>query len=272
MLKDDNNATKSNSQQNWPKWKLTTEKETYKLAQIITKYIRFLHPSIIEAITEDNTKHSEEWHKILSKNGVKNPDLYLWESSPCCFPGVRRYAGSKEIASFRKHTEMNKNDIPNALKLDDNDFPKQIWSFVFRGKAFNKTGPDDYSLAHLFDHKEYKNRMEEGEEVEFIDGHKYSLPYYGLYTCPSNTVYIPNSLIKPTDFNKNLRLLLFQKAESLYKDCCNILPPFIKISSSNDEKWDIENFKWAKCVGNMENIDLFLDYRRKFYEDYNKIN
>jgi len=263
MLENDIRISISNSQTDWPAWEIASDEENYQLAKITVKYIRFLLPSIVQAITLNNNLHYEKWCKILLNNGV-NSDLYLWKSSPCCFPGIRRYAGSKEIASFRKHVKMEK--VPNALKLDDNDFPKQIWSFVFRGKVFNKFGPTGYSLAHLSDHKEYNNRME--KELEFIAGHEYSSPYYGLYTCPTNTVFIPNSLIKPTDFNTKLRILLFQKAESLYKDYCNILPPYIKIPKVIDERWDIKNFEWADCVGTMDNIVSFFQYRDNFMKQF----
>jgi len=256
---------KKNSQSNWPMWELPVEDEIYHLAQITTKYIRFLAPKIIEAITKDNIEHYNEWHDLLSINNI-NPDLYLWEMSPCCFPGVRRHAGKEEIANFKNQTELNKNAVSNALKLDDNDFPKQIWSFIFRDKQFSKFGPNAYSLAHLFDHKTSKNRTE--DELVFTNENKFSEPFFGLFTCPSNTIYIPNSLIKPTDFNLTLRRLLFQKAESLYKDYCNILPPFIKIPEFENEKWNIENFEWSECVGNTDNIDSFLNYRNKIMNNF----
>jgi hypothetical protein len=209
-------------------------------------------------------KHYKEWRDLLSSHKI-NPNLYLWEKSPCCFPGIRRNAGKKEIAYFKKQIEMNKNEIPNALDLDDNDYPKQIWSFIFEGKRFGKSGPDGYSLAHLLDHKEKKNRMK--NELEFSDEDNYSEAYFGLYTCPTNTVYIPNSLIKPTDFNVTLRKLLFQKAESLYKDFCNILPPSIRIPNQENDKWSIENFQWGDCVGTLGNIDDFLNYRGNKMEE-----
>jgi hypothetical protein len=255
---------KKTTQSDWPTWELPLEDESYQLAQVATKYIRFLNPKIIKAVTLDNIEHYNEWNDLLSVNNVK-PDLYLWEMSPCCFPGVRRHAGGKEVAYFRKQIELNKSEIQNALKLDGNTFPKQIWSFIFRGKQIGKYGPVDYSLAHLFDHKESKNRI--ADELEFINENKSSEPYFGLFTCPSNTVYIPNSLLKPTDFNLLFRRLLFQKAESLYKDYCNILPPFIKIPKFEDEKWNIENFKWGECVGNTDNVSAFLSFRNDFMKN-----
>ncbi|MDR2509635.1 MAG: hypothetical protein LBC77_03205, partial [Spirochaetaceae bacterium] len=85
----------------------------------------------------------------------------------------------------------------------------------------------------------------------------------GLYTCPSNTAYIPNSLLKPTDFNLALRRLLFQKAESLYKNVCNILPHGIKVPKPEMQKWEIDNFTWSECTGDIDNIDAFFTYREK---------
>ncbi len=57
-------------------------------------------------------------------------------------------------------------------------------------------------------------------------------PLFGLYTCPSNTVYIPLSLIKPTDFVGTIRALLIRRAQQLYGEFCNILPPFLRIPTT----------------------------------------
>jgi len=252
-------ATTTKTKEKWPEWELPSDEEIYQLAQVATKYIRFLNPEIVGSITEDNAKHQEEWSDQLHARNV-NPNLYLWEGSPCCFPGIRRYAGSEEISYFTKHTQIDIKNIPNAIKLDGNDFPKQIWSFIFRGQQFSKYGPNNYSLAHLIDHKEANNRMK--EELAFINENKYVEPFYGLYTCASNTVYIPNSLIKPTDFNLKLRKLLFQKAEELYFNSCNIIPPFISIPKNSDSKWDIGQFQWSDCVGTTNNLEVFIKYRK----------
>ena len=128
------------------------------------------------------------------------------------------------------------------------------------GKPFGKFGPDHYSLAHLFDHKKANNRTR--EELKFDDNYDFSEAFYGLYTCPTNTVYIPTALLKPTDFNLKLRLLLFQKAEDLYKNCCNILPTFVKVPEAENEKWNIHNFQWSECVGTVDHMDKFFDYRK----------
>ena len=224
---------------------------------------RFLKPEIIATIAEDNEKQSKIWKNALIEKGI-NPELYLWNNSPCTFPGVRRHAGSKEIASHRGHTNLDDVGIRQALKLDDNDFPKQIWSFIFRGKKFAKFGPKEYALAHLVDHKEYNNRMM--DEFSYENGKTFSDPLYGLYTCPSNTIYIPANIIKPTDFSGNLRQLLFRKMVELYKDSCNVLPPDIKIPQNINKEWEVSCFDWAEPVGDIKNIEIFLEYRKNIID------
>jgi len=166
--------------------------------------VRFLNPEIVAAIVEDNEQHRDEWSKELKSRGV-NPDSYLWERSSCAFPGVRRYAGSREIAVHHGHAKNDDASFEQALRLDDNDFPKQIWSFTFRRKQFSKSGPKGYALAHLADHKNYTNRF--NLDFNVVDGCSQS-NLFGLFTCPSNTVFIPTAMIKPTDFGELLRNLL----------------------------------------------------------------
>ena len=101
-------------------------------------------------------------------------------------------------------------------------------------------------------------------EFDFVDGHKFVKPFYGLYTCACNSVYIPNNLMKPTDFNGAIRNLLFRKAESLYGACSNLVPPYVKPKNIYDsDKWNIENFEWAEPVGTLDNISAFLEFRQE---------
>ncbi|MBP5452827.1 MAG: hypothetical protein J6Y16_11375 [Treponema sp.] len=246
----------------WPLWEQPNDDECFQLAKVATKYIRFISPEIVKCIVEENEKDYQTLSAILISHGI-NPDLYLWEKSSCCFPGVRRYAGSSEISAYRKRSEIS--EIEDALVLDDNDYPKQIWSFIFRGTQFNKFGPAGYSLAHLIDHKKEKNRME--NEFVFPEGYRFESPLYGLYTCATNAVYIPNTLMKPTDFNGQIRNLLVRKAMDLYNSICNIIPPSIKVKENDNGKWDLGNFEWSEPVGTTENLEAFLAFRRRKFEE-----
>lgn len=250
----------------WPVWESPSEEECYQLAKIITKYVKFLSPEIISRIVSENEKLASTFYSKMKSNGI-NPELYIWDKNSCCFPGIRRYAGSSEIAAHRNRMEIS--SIEDAIALDDNDFPKQIWSFVFRDKQFSKYGPTGYSLAHLIDHKKEKNRMR--DEFIFTDNHVFEKPFYGLYTCATNSVYIPNNLMKPTDFNGEIRNLLIRKAESLYGKICNLVPQYVKVKEPSDPKWNIENFEWSAPVGTTENLDDFFSFReKKLNELFNK--
>ena len=246
----------SNSNRDWPKWEQPDEGDSLILASMVAKYTKFLAPEIIEAIVRDNEAKEPEWAEGLAERGV-DPELYLWGGSPCVFPGVRRHTGSKEINQLRD-ASLDNSDIPGALCIDDNDYPKQIWSFVLRGAQFSKKGPDGYRLAHLIDHKEYKNRMSEELVCSFVECPD-SIP--GLYTCASNSAYVSGGLLLPTDFNANVRNLMQRRAVQLYGSVCNILPEGLSIKECDDPEWELERFDWAPCVGTLENMDTFLGFR-----------
>lgn len=253
---------KGKNKRDWPVWEQPTDEESFEMAKVITNYVRFLSPDIIKAIVVDNEKIRHSISNILAKKEI-DCNLYLWEKSSCCFPGVRRCAGSAENSAYKKHSTLKKTE--DAIELDDNNFPKQIWSFVFRGSQFSKFGPSNYNLAHLIDHKKDKNRMK--EEFIFPNDYIFEKPFYGLFTCASNSIYVLNTLMKPTDFNSNLRNLLFHKALALYGNYCNIVPPFIKMKQPTDSKWDISNFHWCEPVGTLDNIEIFLDFRKRKLEE-----
>ena len=208
----------------WPDWDMPADDECYQFAKATTKYLRFLSPKIIEAVVQNNEENRNMFCDYLNEAGI-DPELYLWDKSSCCFPGIRRTAGSEEVSALRGHVRIAA--IEDAIGIDDNDYPKHLRSFIFRGQQFGKFGPSGYSLAHLVDHKKDKNRM--ADEFVFSRGHEFQKPFYGLYSCPSNTVYTPTNLIRLTDFNGAIRNMLFRKAESLYKDVCNIVPPYAKV-------------------------------------------
>jgi hypothetical protein len=174
---------------------------------------------------------------------------------------VRRHAGSEEIAIHRKRMESSAPHA-DALILDDNTFPKQIWSFIFRGRKFANFGPLNYSLAHIFDHKIYKNRA----VLEFDNNTTTMGTLFGLYTSVGGTVYMPNGLMRPTDFSNSLRNLIQRQAQFLYGDFCNLLPPPQSIKTDFAAGWALENFRWRHPVGTIQHIDTFLTYRNEMME------
>ena len=248
----------------WPKWPQPDQSILLTLAKSLTPFVRFLHPDIVAAVADDNERRRDTWSYRLRECGI-DPAIYLWERSPCAFPGVRRYAGSKEIARFRGHTGEKDIRPEHALRLDDNDFPKQLWSFVFRGKPFQKFGPDCYALAHLADHKEHNNRW--AEEFDLPEGAEAPPLFFGLYTSAANTVYVPTNFLKPTDFNDTMRTMLQRKAQQLYGDRCTVAPPPLAVRGASTADWEIDQFSWNEPVGTTENLEAFLDYRAKTIDD-----
>ena len=243
----------------WPVWPQPNDEDLLKLAKAMAPFVRFLDPGIVYAVVEDNRRMGANWSDRLAAFGI-DPTIYLWEGSSCAFPGVRRYAGSTEIAVFRQRATSDEVP-PQCLVLDDNDYPKHLWAFVFTGKPFRKRGPDDYQLAHLFDHKEYRNRWR--DELDHRSGAKEPVLPYGLFTSATNSVYLPGAFLRPTDFSPRLRSLIQRRALQLYGKICRVVPPPLAVKPCEDETWALNNFRWSAPVGGMDNVRDFLEFRRQ---------
>ena len=243
----------------WPNWPRPSDGALFALAQVLAPLVRFLHPAIIGAIAGDNRRHRAEWSERLNALGI-DPAIYLWDGSPCAFPGVRRHAGSREIAVFRKQSMP---DTPPAqcLALDDNDYPKHLWAFVFTGRAFRKQGPVGYQLAHLFDHKAHGNRWQ--KELDVPKGVAEPPPLFGLFTSAANAAYLPAAFLRPTDFSWTLRALVQRRALELYGDVCRIVPPPLEVKAYDDPIWPLERFGWSAPAGDLTHVPAFLTFRRE---------
>ena len=247
----------------WAVWPTPSDESLRELARAMTPFVQFLDPRIVQEVAEDNRRMGGKWSSGLEALGI-DPAIYLWDSSPCAFPGVRRYAGSTEIAVFRRRASAK--EVPaQCLALDDNDYPKHLWAFAFTGKPFRKRGPDGYQLAHLFDHKEYGNRWR--EELDILPNVKEPGPLYGLFTSAANSVYVPSAFLRPTDFSPGLRSLIQRRALQLYGDKCHIVPPSLKVKSCEDPSWSLDSFQWSPIVGCLENIPDFIKFRHARMEE-----
>ena len=243
----------------WPDWPTPSDEDLRELAQAMTPFVRFLDPGIVYAVTEDNRRMKADWSSRLEALGI-DPAIYLWEGSPCVFPGVRRHAGSTEIAVFRQRAAADEVP-PQCLALDDNDYPKHLWTFAFTGKPFANRGPDGYQLAHLFDHKEHGNRWR--EELDIPPDTKELVLPYGLFTSAANSAYLPGAFLRPTDFSPKLRSLIQRRALQLYGNICRIVPPPLSVKPCEDQNWSLDNFQWSTSVGAMDNVPDFLEFRRE---------
>jgi hypothetical protein len=241
-------------------WDPPTNDELIVLAETVCKYVRFIDPHIVRRIVDDNSMNRDVRIELLKERNVNRPEeRYLWEGSPCAFPGVRRHIGRKEIARVKK----NRDDVirrGNAVRLDDNSYPKQIWSFILTGKKFNNHGPDNYSLSHIVDFKDTKTVKEEFEFGSIKP------PVYGLFSCPTNTIYVPSGMTSLTDHNPFLRELLYIIAQRLYEDGeCKLLPP-----EMNNRRTGVDDDTVQRCLalcrknlvtGSDDRINAFMEYR-----------
>ena len=242
----------------WPDWAIPSEGDMLGLARALARHARFLRPDVVAAVTEDNVRHAREWRTLLDERGV-DPDIYLWDGSPCAFPGVRRYAGSDERAWFHKRATASA-PPPHCLRLDDNDYPKHVWAFVFTGQPFRKHGPNRYQLAHLADHKEHNNRWREEFAAE---GSGDPPRLFGLFTSAANTIFVPDDFLRPTDSSSRLRALLLRRAYRLYGGVCRFAPPPLVEKPPREAEWDPDDFEWAPPVGTVEHMPAFLEFRRE---------
>ncbi len=247
----------------WPDWPQPDENDVLQLARVITPLVRFLHPQIVQRVVDDNGVNRRTWSAELLRIGI-NPDIYLWDGSPCAFPGVRRHAGSQEIAQFKGRAGASSERPTDSLRLDDNDYPKHLWAYVLTGGPFRKRGPKGYQLAHLADHKAHENRWREEFKVEpSTNPPSNPPPLFGLYTSPANLAYVPSNFLKPTDFSGTLRSLLLSRAFQLYGSVARLAPPPLVEKSLPNSEWHPDNFQWGDCVGTVDHVDAFLQYRER---------
>lgn len=254
------------SKNNWPLWSQVPSDHLKKIFLTISSHIKFINPAIVEAIADDNMKNKTFFMDILVANSI-NPDIYLWDGSPCVFPGVRRFVGKYEEP--KTFVKPNLRGEKQALFVDGNSLPVHFWSYVLRGKKSNNQGPTGHALAHLVTHKDY-NAQQISDELKLTN----EIPNFGLsglFSAAFNTAYCPTSLMKPTDFNIEIRRVLQQQLIQLYDKSCTMLPRFASFANYDDNAWQPKEFNWNPPVGDLTHISKFLDFRRKWFDQITKL-
>ena len=74
------------SKTEWPAWPQPKSEDLLELARTMAPFERFLDLAIVDAVVEDNRRFGSEWSASLEALGI-DPATYLWEGSPCAFPG-----------------------------------------------------------------------------------------------------------------------------------------------------------------------------------------
>jgi len=156
------------------------------------------------------------------------------------FPGVRRFVGrlnQKELLKF----------VPEkGCIIDDNRFPRYLWSYVATGSGYNGTswktsGLSEFELAHIFSHKP----NERGLEKELFEDFDPSQSPHGLFTCAGNVVLVPKGFAKPTDGLPAVRIAFFKRYIELYGEV--ILPGLRGMKEKMIPDW-YDDLEWNEPI------------------------
>ncbi|KAA6348578.1 hypothetical protein EZS27_003988 [termite gut metagenome] len=183
------------------------------IAIVLGKVCHFIHPQIVAKIREANIGFKEEFKAICRNLDI---DTFLFEGSDCVFPGVRRHI-NKEKKEVKWKNNINPED---DTILNDNTLPRHIWAFLAMNKRYsggakgmwNPSRLSQFELAHIFGHKE----DEKGLEREVFSQYDTTKLPYALFTSASNTVLIPNGLMKPTDKCRSIKIAFYKRYIDLY--------------------------------------------------------
>ena len=157
-----------------------TKKVEKPLAILLGSASHHLHPDIVHYISNANLKFKEEF-QLHSHERLNNQE-FLFEGSDCVFPGVRRPINKE--TSGRK---WKNNIYEDGTILNDNTYPRHIWSFLVCGKAYSSnswknTGLNAFELAHIFGHKTDETDLEKSSFEKFDENKN----PYALFTSASN--------------------------------------------------------------------------------------
>lgn len=226
------------------------------IAICLGKVCHHIHHEIIKRITEENVRYKNEFKNLC---GEIDAEIFFYEGSDCVFPGVRRPTNKEKVGKWKNNINSKDNMI-----LNDNTFPRHIWTFLsmnkqYDGNAWKKSELEQFELAHIFGHKVGEKKLEENVFAQYND----DKPPYALFTSASNVVLIPNGLMKPTDDSDSIKIAFYKRHIELYgynlysekqlKD--DIIP-----------KWYSE-IEWRKpeLPNNWEDkIDNLLKYRKEY--------
>ncbi len=251
--------TRKRKVKTWPVWELPSIDDIEKTTRMLTPYLKFINPKIIERITLSNKELESYFCSYMANSGIDHK-YYTWEKCSTMFPGIRRANGKTDNVFKKKQLPPELRSEKNAIYIDDNSYPKHVWAFIFTGQQFSNKGPGGYELAHIFEHKAV-DRITEELCIEDNSNYDLTKPLSGMFTGAASLMYAPRTFVKVTDHSLQARRLIQRKAIELYKETTHLLPPTIGLKK-HDKEWDINSFVWGRPVGEFDQIEPFLEYRK----------
>ena len=83
---------------------------------------------------------------------------------------------------------------------------------------------------------------------------------YGLYTCARNAVYVPETLLPPTDPAGLVRVLPQRRTHQLYGALCDVVPRPARVRPKPRAEWGTASFTWAEPVSDESDVASFLEF------------
>lgn len=258
----------------WPKVTATDE-ET--LVRLVVPYVRWLDPRLVAEVKQDNLTQLAVWEELLTHWAIP-ADLYVWPGSACAFPGIRRRAG--------KGNEQ----AQHCLRFDHNGnrLAHRVWELLGSSGTQFKVDRANYELVHLFPHQptEWEKLFTTNEKsasrlrrILPVDWQKQlgqwterltqnGLP--ALFSNPANMCFLPGTLVRPTDNDSLLRLVLWRKAILLY-GADTLFPPDL---ASPLAAWlkampEPAGLNWSQCYhGSEARLQALLVVRQQHLKEF----
>ncbi len=225
-----------------------------EICSILAKLSYHIHLEIINRIQVRNIEEYDYFRNLfLNRIEISH---YLFDGSACFFPGVRRY-----VSGFGKRSRYN--DSYQAI-IDDNTFPRHIWSFLTNGKAYSgpnwrETGLSEFELAHIFTHKE----SEIESEKEFFGSIQPDIHPYSDFTCACNVTLMPKGMVRPTDNSRTIKASFYMRYIELYGEESLIGKSGFRRSLAPSWYSELEwNQPWLPSDWR-KNTDGLMEYRTK---------
>jgi hypothetical protein len=222
------------------------------ICAILAQLTHHIHPKILERIQARNIEEYSYYEQLFGDRiEIQN---YLFDGSACVFPGVRRYVSRR--GNLRAYNEEYR-----AI-IDDNIFPRHIWSFLESGNAYSgpnwkSTGLSEFELAHVFTHKEteldFERRLFKNTDPNLLP--------YSCFSCSGNVVLLPKGTVRPTDNSESIKAAFFQRFIELYGE--GPLGGRSEFEQSKIPHW-ASSLRWNEPVlpNNWEtNVGRLLEYR-----------
>jgi len=230
--------------------------EQRSIAQALAKVSHHMHPVVVAAVKDRNADPGERARLEAILPECLEKEAWLYPGSACVFPGVRRFIGKVRKRELLKYVPKK------CCIIDDNRFPRNVWTFLavgehYGGPNWKTSGLAQFELAHIFGHK----RSQRGLEEQVFKRFDASTKPWGLFTCAGNVVLIPKGFAKPTDGLSAVRVAFFKRYIDLYSEAS--LPGLRELDNDALPKW-YDEIEWNDPIlppDWEENLEKLFDYR-----------